>query len=163
MEIWKEIEGFEGYQVSNLGRVKSFKKSTKGVILKQSNTIPYLQVTLCSSSERKNLTVHRLVCKAFNNNPCPSKQTYVNHIDGNPLNNAAINLEWCTPKENHEHAQQVLKVGLKNNRKLSDADVLTIRWMCNNGSKFSHIAREFGVSHKCVTNIVKRKTFKELV
>ncbi|RIB25077.1 hypothetical protein C2G38_2166905 [Gigaspora rosea] len=34
---------------------------------------------------------------------------YVNHIDGNTINNKSSNLEWCTPKEN---AQYTVRLGL---------------------------------------------------
>ena len=32
MEIWKENEGYPGYEISNLGRIKSYKQSSKGKI-----------------------------------------------------------------------------------------------------------------------------------
>ena len=105
VEEWKDIEGYEGlYQVSNLGRVKSlnYLHTGKEQILKnrlQNNN--YLFVYLCKNSIKKNCSVHRLVAKAFlenpNNYPC------VNHIDEDKTNNNINNLEWCTHKHNINH------------------------------------------------------------
>lgn len=116
-EIWKDIEGFEGYyQVSNLGRVRSVdrvvtqfngwanaKRPTKGrirTITKQ--TQGYSQVGLCKNGVQKSYRLNRLVAKAFV--PNPDNKLYVNHIDGNKDNNRADNLEWVTNSENIMHA-----------------------------------------------------------
>lgn len=103
-EIWKDIEGYEGlYQISNLGRVKSFKRYSEGKILKARKvTKGYLQVTLLKNGKGKNKKVHRLVAQAFIMNPnnCPQ----VNHINGNKTDNTVQNLEWVTNKENVQHA-----------------------------------------------------------
>lgn len=57
---------------------------------------------------------HRLVGLTFieNKNNLP----FINHIDGNKLNNHYLNLEWCTAKENSKHA---VKNGLKNSKKIT--------------------------------------------
>ena len=112
-EVWKPIKGYEGlYEVSNLGRVKSLpKKRINGTnfyiqkerILKpQLKTNRYLGVGLIKNKIHKNFLIHRLVAKAFIDNPYNLPQ--INHIDCNKLNNNADNLEWCTQKQNLEHA-----------------------------------------------------------
>lgn len=72
----------------------------------------YKMVTLTINKEKKTLLVHRLVAEHFL--PNPDNKDYVNHIDGNKLNNNVSNLEWVTPQENRIHA---LKTGLCNNKK----------------------------------------------
>lgn len=108
-EDWKKIEGWECYEVSNLGRVRvktrtvidknGVAKIRKGRILKGSKgKLGYITVTLVEGQRRERLLVHRIVAKAFI--PNPLNKPCINHIDNTPSNNIVSNLEWCTPQEN---------------------------------------------------------------
>lgn len=109
-EEWKQIEGFEFYYVSNLGRVKStrrwsgtkFYNREKIMSLHKHKTKGYIYVSISKNNKNYNLRVHRLVALAFISNP--KNKLQVNHIDGNKENNCVNNLEWVTNKENIIHA-----------------------------------------------------------
>lgn len=116
IELWKDIEGYEGYSVSNQGRVKSKKrnilykngtvKRLKETILKAGKGKFYLHVVLHSKKKRKTILIHRLVAKAFAPNYFNKK--CVNHIDGDKHNNSSNNLEWVSYRENELHSIHVL-------------------------------------------------------
>lgn len=107
LEIWKDIQGYEGrYQVSNLGNVKSLKDTLgrpREKLRALGNTRQgYKRVDLYKKGDKpKNHLVHRLVAKAFL--PNPENKPMVNHKDSNPSNNHIENLEWCTQSENIIH------------------------------------------------------------
>jgi hypothetical protein len=72
----------------------------------------YMCSCLSNNNHSKVLKVHRLVLLAFK--PIDNSQEFeCNHIDGNKFNNYIDNLEWCTGKENTQHA---IKIGLINNK-----------------------------------------------
>ena len=128
MELFKFIEDTEQiYSVSNHGNIRN---NTTEYILKPFITERgYLQVNIAFSSRPKRITidVHRLVARAFVENPY--NKPYVNHKDGNKLNNIAVNLEWVTPKENNDHAVSIglIKSGEDSYlAKLTEDDVLEI-------------------------------------
>lgn len=99
MEIWKDIDGFgREYQISNLGRVKSFKTGKAKILKLKTNNKGYKWVALSRNGIQNNLLVHRLVAMHFLDNDKNYK--IINHIDENPANNNVSNLEWCTQSEN---------------------------------------------------------------
>ena len=62
----------------------------------------YLMIGLSLHGKSIKKLVHRLVAEAFV--PNPNNLPEVNHIDRNPQNPKAENLEWCTRKENLEYS-----------------------------------------------------------
>lgn len=51
----------------------------------------------------KPISIHRLLCLTFKDKPTP-EHLWVNHIDGNKLNNRLDNIEWATISQNIQHA-----------------------------------------------------------
>lgn len=99
-EIWKTIEGFEDYQVSNFGRVKSLKRC-KELILKQSiDSRGYYIISLCKNSKKPTKSIHQLVAIAFLEHKVCGYKLVVNHKDFNRLNNQVDNLEIISSREN---------------------------------------------------------------
>lgn len=131
-EIWKKaiyikkdgsVVDFEGwYEVSNLGRVRSYRehggsqkidaKSNTPRLLKAtpSKTTGYLRVCLKIEGKAKSYLLHRLVLSTFVEIPNAlkdEKHLDVNHVDENKDNNALINLEWCSRKQNNLHGTRL--------------------------------------------------------
>ena len=107
MANWKPVEGYEGlYEVSDQGevrgidRINSINHRQKGVVLKTTlnKRTKYLYVGLRRGGERKTVPVHRIVAKAFVDNP--ENKATVNHINEIKTDNRACNLEWLTLTEN---------------------------------------------------------------
>lgn len=116
-ELWKPIAGYEGlYEVSNCGRIKGlagragYHGTHDHIKAQHKNRIvgtEHLRVTLSRDSKRKHHSVHRLVAFAFIGPPPDALHIHINHIDGDPANNCAGNLEWVTPEENVRHAARL--------------------------------------------------------
>jgi hypothetical protein len=172
MEIWKNIENYEGYQISNFGNVKSLSKkikckngfrTTKEKILKlKKSKQGYLSIQL--KNKGNFFSVHRLVALAFIDNP--ENKPQVNHINGIKHDNRIDNLEWCNQSENQIHAYvNKLQIPSLHNRpngenqglsKLKNEDVMFIleNYKKGMGIKFSKL---FNVSQTTILNIVNKK------
>jgi len=109
IENWRAVPGFGGkYEVSDIGRVRSFARSDSGSILKTfDDGHGYRALGFNYRSRYTMHKVHRLVALAFI--PNPGNKKTINHINGVKADNRVCNLEWATHYENNEHA---LKTGL---------------------------------------------------
>ncbi len=93
-EEWRWVVGYEGrYQVSNMGRVRSFRIINGGRDQRGRKT-----VRLIVDGKGKTYLVHRLVAIAFFG-PRPGNSV-IRHLDGNIWNNTEANLRYGTQKEN---------------------------------------------------------------
>jgi hypothetical protein len=114
-EIFKDIEGYPNYQISNYGNVKSlnYNHTGKEKILKPTKDKKgYLRVCLSKQGKLKNHKIHRLVAEAFIENQ--NNYLMVNHKDENKENNCVSNLEWCTAKYNINYGTHNQRVAESN-------------------------------------------------
>lgn len=111
MEIWKDINGFEGlYQVSNYGNVRSMYQSVQRILKLEKMRKGYLRTSLHHGEKRARILVHRLVAQTFI--PNPQNLPCINHKDENKANNRVDNLEWCTNEYNCNYGTRNLRTGL---------------------------------------------------
>lgn len=116
MTEWRAIPGFERYEVSDDGRVRTKKTGIERKLTVKDcvRSRGYVRVRLQAAPGRsREFGVHRLVALAFIANPEAKRE--VNHIDHNKANNRLTNLEWVTPKEN---AAAAVAAGAYKQRKL---------------------------------------------
>lgn len=109
--IWRTLKENNKYEVSETGliRRRDTQKTLSGCL-----TGGYRSVKLTfENSKQQRFYVHRLVAEHFIPNPDPINKTFVNHIDGNKLNNTIENLEWVSPRENNLHYYQNIKARVK--------------------------------------------------
>ena len=148
-EIWKEIPfeivGKNNYYVSTQGSFKNDKN-----VIKNDHKYNTGYKRVCINS--KNYLLHRLVALIFLENP--ENKEFVNHIDGNKLNNQLTNLEWATCLENNMHK---IQTGLSNSTKT----VIQYDKNMNKLNEFYSIVEcsEFlNISASCVSDNCRGKT-----
>lgn len=160
MEIWRDIEGYEGlYQVSSDGRVKSLEKVNNNHLVKEkilksgNNGMGYLFVVLSKEGKIKNYTIHRLVAQAFL--PNPDNLPQVNHKDEDKSNNRVENLEWCTQQYNNTYGTR-----LKKSAKANSIPILQFNLDSQFIKKWDstmQIERELGFYHSNISNCCRGK------
>ncbi len=179
-EVWRPVPGFENYEVSDLGRVRSKRRThvrphwltgkpievaaggrvLDGWVTKQSNGSPLaVLVTLRRDGRSFTDRVHRLVLLAFIG-PSPDG-TEGCHNDGNPLNNRLSNLRWDTHEANMLDAARhgtkknppVFRGERHHNATLTDNQVAAIRALPRRRGLLADLAREYGTSANTIGRI----------
>lgn len=137
IEIFKDIEGYPGYQISNLGRVKSFRMKNPRILKTEENNSGYVMVALYKDKQYYKL-IHRLMCIAFL--PNPDNLPCVNHKDENKHNNFIYinddysvdveksNLEWCSVQYNNTYnGRNIIINGRKKGTQASEETRMKMR------------------------------------
>lgn len=99
---WKQIAGYEDYEISDSGLVRSLKRGRTRVLKPAKHRDGYLIVRLCEDGKAKHMSIHRLVAEAFI--PNPSGLPTVNHKNEDKSDNNVANLEWLTVPENNRYS-----------------------------------------------------------
>ena len=168
VEVWKAIPGYDDYEVSNKGRIGSWKPfrnfaakpETIRIVKPSRDKNGYKKVILTKNGVRSTLRICRIVATAWHGSPQPNQ--VVRHLDGSKDNDTPENLAWGTPKENsfdqviHGTVIRGIKV---NTCKLSPSMVLEIR---SKAGRYLDIAKQYGVTAGQVGHIKNRRVWKWL-
>ena len=126
-------------------------------------TCGYMKVSPVVNGRNVHHYVHDLVADAFIGQKPDGKE--VNHIDGVKTNNVWTNLEYITHLGNMGHARRtgLSALGSRCNRShLTEQDVADMRLFHANGARTGELARQYGVSAPCVSEIVNRKKWRHV-
>jgi len=149
-EEWKPIDGFPGYEVSNLGRVKSVRR-----LYRRSDTIMegaiwngYIKVSLTDKPYHfVQKYVHILVLEAFVG-PKP-EGAHAHHKNGKRNENSLDNLEWLHRETHHK---------LHGLGYLSDETCDSIRSSYEAGGITQReLAKKYGVSQSTINYVLNRR------
>ena len=148
------------YVVFRDGTVMNY--NTKKVLTQSDLGNRYNRVNLSINGKQVRMYVHRLVAEVYLDNPENKKQ--VNHIDGNRYNNNVDNLEWCTRKENMEHAKKnglTTKGKPSSSRKLSYSEAVVIKSLHEEGLSTREIARLSSINKTAIHLLISGQTYKD--
>lgn len=162
IERWKAIPEYPGYEVSDHGRVRSYKKpgptihyytipKYKKLILHKKN---YIAVHFWVNRKTKTFLVHRLVLLSFVG-PCPQGMEAC-HKDGNRSNNHLDNLRWDT------HTNNQIDNLHNGTSKLTKEKIYEVRKLVACGFTYREIRDMTGVHNVQVSDIINKKIWKHV-
>ena len=169
-EIWKSVFNYNGYEISNFGRVRN-NLNTRGILKNKPHMLKYyltvngmLQVDLYKKYLRRKVSIHTLVLETFFIGPKQFKVECA-HLDGNATNNKFINLKWATHKENEGHKRLHGTMRLGENRygaKLDNDKVVQIRSLYRQGWLQKDLAIKFEVSISIISRVINNRIWSHV-
>lgn len=159
-ERWKDVPDHPGYQVSDLGAVRTIDRMVTGkdgrselhrgkVLKPQVLRTGYHEIYLSDGGRRKHRTIHSLVAEVFlGKRP---EGCDVMHLNGNRSDNRASNLSYGSRSDNLRGCYAY--GGKKGNGKLSLEDVDDIRRRIECGESCVDIAKTFSVNSAAIYHI----------
>lgn len=174
MERWLPVVGFDLYDISNKGRVRSWVQKGPGSHrlsvpklmqpCRRGAKSPYLRVTLTLDGVKFSKPIHVILTEAFHG-PRPLGK-WALHRDGNLLNNTDENLRWGTPVDNADdrtkHGRTMF--GESNHKTpLTASDVVRIRRSYQDGTANQvDLAETYGISQSSISAIILRKSWSHV-
>ena len=152
--MFKNIPGFEDYSISKCGLVKSNRRGR--LLVQVTRKDGYKELGLRKDKKKYVMLVHRLVAMTYI--PNPLRKPCVNHLDSDRGNNNLSNLEWCTYKENLEHASSKGRLIGKRGEDSSSSvmDNSTCHEICKRmeeGATLTELSKCYGINLKTLSNI----------
>lgn len=142
-----------------------YSKKSKKLLSLCVSTSGYYSYNTRINGKNKLFRIHRLVAQTFI--PNLENKPFVNHKDGDKLNNKVENLEWVTPSENTKHAYKNNLINRDNHlesvkklRKLSESDVRDIKNKYSKDYSCRKLAKEYNVSVSTINRIILNQTYK---
>ena len=161
--MFKNIPGFEDYSVSKCGKVKSNRRNRLLSIITRRDG--YKELGIRKDKKKYVMLVHRLVAMTYI--PNPDNKPCVNHLDSDRGNNSLENLEWCTYKENLEHASGKGRLMGKKGE-VNSSSVMsnkTCHLLCKEiekGVNLKALSDKYGINLKTLSNIKNGKRWLEI-
>ena len=145
----KEIRGFENYFITKEGEVIS--KRTNKPIFQWVDSCGYKLIAMSKEGKRHYARVHRLVALHFLAHE--EEKPFVNHKDGDKLNNHYSNLEFCTNSYNTKHGYDN---NLYKSRSRCEIEVYDKNWnYINTYPSIRSLSDNLNINRKTVTSILK--------
>lgn len=124
VEVFKMIDEFPKYDISNFGQVRN--RSTGRLLKQGDNGKGYIIVCLQKDKKQYTKTVHRLLCETFIDNP--NNYKCVDHIDRCKTNNHISNLRWASHSMN-----------AKNRKSVGNTNITGVSWVESKKTYECHI------------------------
>jgi len=160
---WRPIPGFDGYEASSGGRVRSFLRGNCKRL-----TEPHLKLSYVAKDgyarvrlSNKTMLLSRCILSAF----AGLSNLDAEHLDGNRTNNNLANLAWSTRSAN-ERRKALHGTAAHGERhpshKLTADKVRQMRDLRAAGRTYMSVAREFGVALDTAQKAIGRRTWKNI-
>lgn len=173
-EQWIKVNGGGGrYWISSAGRLATLNHYTKlsnrgkvAIMKPAKDANGYLRTMIIINGRPSTVKMHRMVAEHFI--PNKKNKPQVNHLNHDKTDNRAVNLEWCTHRENIDHCVRAGRQSVNNGSKngmaqLTEADVLNIKKMYKPYVVMAKdLAKEYGVQTCTIKDIVRGRTWKHV-